>query len=67
MGRHHLHRRIVEARDGTLFLSLGDPWRALDPRYARSAASLGASKARVLWRVKLPLLLAPRRKSALAA
>jgi putative thiamine transport system permease protein len=42
-----------------LFLSLGDPWRALDPRYARSAASLGASKARVLWRVKLPLLLAP--------
>lgn len=42
-----------------LFLSLGDPWRALDARYARSAASLGASPARVLWRVKLPLLLVP--------
>jgi putative thiamine transport system permease protein len=42
-----------------LFLSLGDPWRALDSRYARTAASLGASPARVLWRVKLPLLLAP--------
>jgi len=24
------------------FLSLADPWRALDPRYARSAAALGA-------------------------
>lgn len=42
-----------------LFLSLGDPWRALDTRYARTAASLGASPARVLWRVKLPLLVAP--------
>jgi putative thiamine transport system permease protein len=42
-----------------LFLSLADPWRALDPRYVRSAAALGASPARVLWRVKLPLLLRP--------
>jgi putative thiamine transport system permease protein len=42
-----------------LFLSLADPWRALDPRYARTAASLGASPARVFARVKLPLLLRP--------
>ena len=42
-----------------LFLSLADPWRALDARYARSAASLGASPARVLFAVKLPILLRP--------
>jgi putative thiamine transport system permease protein len=42
-----------------LFLSLADPWRALDVRYARSALSLGASPARVFLRVKLPLLLGP--------
>jgi putative thiamine transport system permease protein len=42
-----------------LFLSLADPWRALDPRYARSATSLGASAQRVFFRVKLPLLLRP--------
>jgi putative thiamine transport system permease protein len=42
-----------------LFLSLADPWRALDPRYARTAASLGASPGRVLLRVKLPLLAGP--------
>jgi putative thiamine transport system permease protein len=42
-----------------LFLSLADPWRAFDSRYARSATSLGASRWRVLWRVKLPILLKP--------
>jgi putative thiamine transport system permease protein len=42
-----------------VFLSLADPWRALDPRYARSAASLGASPARILLTVKLPILLRP--------
>ena len=42
-----------------LFLSLADPWRALDPRYARTAASLGASRWRVFWRIKLPILLRP--------
>jgi putative thiamine transport system permease protein len=42
-----------------LFLSLGDPWRAFDTRYARTAASLGASRWRVLLRVKLPILLEP--------
>lgn len=41
------------------FLSLADPWRALDPRYARTAAALGVSPWRVLWRVRLPMLLKP--------
>ncbi len=36
-------------------LSLERSWRALDPRYARAAASLGASKGRILFRVKLPI------------
>lgn len=42
-----------------LFLSLADPWRAFDERYARSALALGASPARVFWRIKLPILLKP--------
>lgn len=41
------------------FLSLADPWRALDPRYARTAACLGASPSRVFWRVKVPMLMRP--------
>ena len=42
-----------------LFLSLAEPWRAFDARYARAAASLGASPWRVFWRVKVPILLKP--------
>jgi putative thiamine transport system permease protein len=42
-----------------VFLSLADPYRALDPRYARSAASLGASARRAFFAVKLPMLLKP--------
>jgi putative thiamine transport system permease protein len=42
-----------------LFLSLADPWRALDPRYARASASLGAAPWRTLLAIKLPLLLRP--------
>lgn len=42
-----------------VFLTLADPYRALDERYARAAACLGASPARVFLRVKLPLLLRP--------
>jgi putative thiamine transport system permease protein len=42
-----------------VFLALADPWRALDPRYARIAACLGASPLRVFVAVKLPLLLRP--------
>ncbi len=39
-----------------VFLSLSEPYRALDPRYARTASCLGAASARVFWKVKLPLL-----------
>ena len=42
-----------------VFLSLADPWRALDKRYARTALSLGARPWRVFLRIKLPLLLRP--------
>jgi putative thiamine transport system permease protein len=42
-----------------VFLSLADPWRSLDPRFARGAASLGASPARIFATLKLPLLLRP--------
>jgi len=42
-----------------VFLSLADPWRALDRRYARSAASLGAGPWRVFLAVKCRLLLRP--------
>jgi putative thiamine transport system permease protein len=42
-----------------LFLSLADPWRALDPRYARTAASLGAGRWRIFVKVKLPILARP--------
>ena len=42
-----------------VFLTLADPYRALDERYARSALCLGASPDRVFWRVKLPMLLRP--------
>ena len=42
-----------------VFLSLADPWRALDPRYARTAACLGASPVRIFFAIKLPLLLRP--------
>ena len=42
-----------------VFLSLADPWRAWDRRQATVAAALGASPDRVLWRVRLPMLLRP--------
>ncbi|MHA1601327.1 MAG: ABC transporter permease subunit, partial [Alphaproteobacteria bacterium] len=42
-----------------VFLSLADPFRGLDGRYARTALCLGASPNRVFWRVKLPMLLRP--------
>lgn len=42
-----------------VFLSLADPWRALDERYVRSALGLGASPMRAFGVVKLPLLLRP--------
>lgn len=39
-----------------VFLSLSDPFRALDPRFGQAALCLGASPARVFWKVRLPLL-----------
>ncbi|WBL32711.1 ABC transporter permease subunit [Sinirhodobacter sp. HNIBRBA609] len=42
-----------------VLLSLGGPWRALDPDQLRAAASLGAGPWRQLWRVRLPLLARP--------
>ncbi len=42
-----------------VFLSLADPYRSLDPRFARAALCLGASPRRVFWRVKVPMLLRP--------
>ncbi|MBL8251498.1 MAG: ABC transporter permease subunit [Candidatus Competibacter sp.] len=42
-----------------VFLSLADPWRAFDSRYEQTALALGASSARVFWRIKLPLLRGP--------
>ena len=42
-----------------VMLSLSDPWRALDPRYERIAAGLGASPARILLAIRLPMLFRP--------
>ena len=42
-----------------VFLALSDPWRHLDPRYSKVAASLGASDRRIFFRIRLPLLLRP--------
>jgi putative thiamine transport system permease protein len=40
-----------------VLLALAGPWARLDPRYERTALCLGASRWRVLLRVRLPLLL----------
>ncbi len=42
-----------------VFLSLADPFRALDPRYSASAAALGARPGRIFFTIKLPMLLRP--------
>lgn len=42
-----------------VFLALADPFRAWDARQGRVAAALGASPDRILWQVRLPMLLAP--------
>jgi putative thiamine transport system permease protein len=42
-----------------VLLVLSDPYRALDPRIAIAARSLGASRMRTLLRIKLPLLARP--------
>jgi putative thiamine transport system permease protein len=42
-----------------VYLSLSEPFRALDPRLVASARTLGLSRWRVLVEVKLPVLLRP--------
>jgi putative thiamine transport system permease protein len=42
-----------------VFLSLSEPYRALDPRYTQTAACLGRSRLFVFVAVKLPMLLRP--------
>lgn len=42
-----------------VLLSLGDPWRSLDPRLGRAALALGVSPGKVFFRIKLPMLLRP--------
>lgn len=42
-----------------IFLTLAGPYRAWDARLATVAAALGQSPRRVLWQIKLPMLLAP--------
>jgi len=42
-----------------VFLSLADPFRAWDVRMGVIANALGARPDRVLWRVRLPMLLRP--------
>ena len=42
-----------------IFLTLADPWRNLDARFPQIGQCLGASPLRILFRIKLPLLLKP--------
>ncbi len=42
-----------------VFLSLADPWRALDRRYEIIAAALGRSRLIVLFTIRLPMLIRP--------
>lgn len=42
-----------------VFLALAGPFRAFDPRFATVAAAMGASETAILWRIRLPMLLAP--------
>ena len=42
-----------------VFLSLSGPFRAWDGRIATAAATLGATEARIFWRLRLPMLAGP--------
>lgn len=42
-----------------VYLSLAEAYRSLDPRWSQIAASLGASRAKAFWQIRLPLLLSP--------
>ncbi len=48
-------------------LILAAAWREQDPRWSHAAATLGAGYWRVLWRVRLPLLLRPVCQAAAVA
>jgi putative thiamine transport system permease protein len=39
-----------------VFLSLAEPFRALDPRFGQTGLCLGSSPGKVFWQVRLPLL-----------
>ncbi len=42
-----------------VFLSLSDPWRAWDKRYAQIGHGLGASDDRIFWRIRFPMMIKP--------
>lgn len=42
-----------------VFLSLSGPFRAWDPRIGTTAATCGASDARIFWQLRLPMLTGP--------
>lgn len=42
-----------------VFLSLSDPWRAFDKRYSWAAASMGVSKNKIFWQIRVPMLMRP--------
>jgi putative thiamine transport system permease protein len=42
-----------------VFLSLSEAYRQLDPRWSQVASTLGASRLKSFWRIRMPLLLAP--------
>ncbi len=42
-----------------LYLSLSEAYRRLDPRWAQLAASLGCSRWRSFWQIRVPMLTAP--------
>lgn len=42
-----------------VFLSLSGPYRSWDRRIGTVAAALGASKSRIFWRLRLPMMFAP--------
>lgn len=39
-----------------VWLSLSGPWRAFDRRYEMVAAGLGASRTRIFWRIRAPMM-----------
>jgi putative thiamine transport system permease protein len=42
-----------------VLLSLSEPWRSVDPRYAQAIRALGHGENAVFWRVRLPMLIRP--------